>query len=105
MLIYFAETISKTEFDGLIDSNDAVVLQYYLQFVENSWVDREEPQSVKIDLNEKSLLRQKTTQTFKVDKQGVRITIKVQEHPPTLVFFIIFWEVCNGESNLGLPEP
>ena len=52
-------------------------------------------QPVKMDLNKKSLPKQKTIQTFKVDTLGFRITIK--ENPPAQIFSRHFW----GTSPAG----
>ena len=52
-------------------------------------------QPVKMDLIKKSLPKQKTIQTFKVDTLGFRITIK--ENPPAQIFSRHFW----GTSPAG----
>ena len=57
-------------------------------------------QPVKMDLIKKSLPKQKTIQTFKVDTLGFRITIK--ENPPAQIFPPIFWDLPGGELNPGL---
>ena len=52
------------------NDNDLVFLNQ--QFLN----DMDPSQLVKMDLNEKSLTKQKTIQTFKIDTQGFRITMK-----------------------------